>query len=92
VASNLSLEDFVFSAGGGFLFGAVAGYAIKHKTWNEFASQIQGPAAKLDPGYTCLKLSPQRQMPELSSLNFILRKETDIEHEKDEKINELRAH
>jgi uncharacterized membrane protein (Fun14 family) len=29
VASNLLLEDFVFSAGGGFLFGAVAGYAIK---------------------------------------------------------------
>jgi len=29
VASNLPLEDFVFSAGGGFLFGAVAGYAIK---------------------------------------------------------------
>jgi uncharacterized membrane protein (Fun14 family) len=29
VASNLSLEDFVFSVGGGFLFGAVAGYAIK---------------------------------------------------------------
>jgi len=25
----LPLEDFVFSAGGGFLFGAVAGYAIK---------------------------------------------------------------
>ena len=29
MASNLPLEDFVFSAGGGFLFGAVAGYAIK---------------------------------------------------------------
>jgi uncharacterized membrane protein (Fun14 family) len=29
VASNLPVEDFVFSAGGGFLFGAVAGYAIK---------------------------------------------------------------
>jgi uncharacterized membrane protein (Fun14 family) len=29
VASNLLVEDFVFSAGGGFLFGAVAGYAIK---------------------------------------------------------------
>jgi uncharacterized membrane protein (Fun14 family) len=29
VASDLPLEDFVFSAGGGFLFGAVAGYAIK---------------------------------------------------------------
>jgi uncharacterized membrane protein (Fun14 family) len=25
----LPLEDFVFSVGGGFLFGAVAGYAIK---------------------------------------------------------------
>ena len=25
----MPLEDFVFSAGGGFLFGAVAGYAIK---------------------------------------------------------------
>jgi len=25
----LPVEDFVFSAGGGFLFGAVAGYAIK---------------------------------------------------------------
>jgi uncharacterized membrane protein (Fun14 family) len=25
----LSVEDFLFSAGGGFLFGAVAGYAIK---------------------------------------------------------------
>jgi uncharacterized membrane protein (Fun14 family) len=29
VASSLPLEDFVFSTGGGFLFGAVAGYAIK---------------------------------------------------------------
>jgi len=29
VTSSLPLEDFVFSAGGGFLFGAVAGYAIK---------------------------------------------------------------
>ena len=29
MASNLPLEDFVFSAGGEFLFGAVAGYAIK---------------------------------------------------------------
>ncbi len=25
----MPLEDFLFSAGGGFLFGAVAGYAIK---------------------------------------------------------------
>jgi uncharacterized membrane protein (Fun14 family) len=25
----LLLEDYVFSAGGGFLFGALAGYAIK---------------------------------------------------------------
>jgi uncharacterized membrane protein (Fun14 family) len=25
----LSLEDLIFSAGGGFLFGAIAGYAIK---------------------------------------------------------------
>jgi uncharacterized membrane protein (Fun14 family) len=25
----LPVEDFLFSAGGGFLFGAVAGYAIK---------------------------------------------------------------
>jgi len=25
----LPVEDFIFSAGGGFLFGAVAGYAIK---------------------------------------------------------------
>jgi uncharacterized membrane protein (Fun14 family) len=25
----LSIENLVFSAGGGFLFGAVAGYAIK---------------------------------------------------------------
>jgi uncharacterized membrane protein (Fun14 family) len=29
VASNLALEDFVFSAGGGFLFGTAAGFAIK---------------------------------------------------------------
>jgi uncharacterized membrane protein (Fun14 family) len=29
VASKLPVEDFLFSAGGGFLFGAVAGYAIK---------------------------------------------------------------
>jgi uncharacterized membrane protein (Fun14 family) len=29
VAYELPVEDFVFSAGGGFLFGAVAGYAIK---------------------------------------------------------------
>jgi uncharacterized membrane protein (Fun14 family) len=29
VASNLSLEDFGFSAGGGFLFGTAAGFAIK---------------------------------------------------------------
>ena len=27
--NNLSTENLVFSAGGGFLFGAVAGYAIK---------------------------------------------------------------
>jgi len=25
----LPVEDFIFSAGGGFLFGAVAGYTIK---------------------------------------------------------------
>jgi len=29
VGFELSVKDFVFSAGGGFLFGAVAGYAIK---------------------------------------------------------------
>jgi uncharacterized membrane protein (Fun14 family) len=29
VSNKLSLENLVFSAGGGFLFGAVAGYAIK---------------------------------------------------------------
>lgn len=29
MASNLSLEGFLFSAGGGFLFGAAAGFAIK---------------------------------------------------------------
>ena len=29
MASKLPVEDFLFSAGGGFLFGAVAGYAIK---------------------------------------------------------------
>ncbi|MDQ6862425.1 MAG: hypothetical protein M3044_01235 [Thermoproteota archaeon] len=29
MVSNLSLEDFLFSAGGGFLFGAFAGYAIR---------------------------------------------------------------
>jgi uncharacterized membrane protein (Fun14 family) len=28
-ASDLPVEEFLFSAGGGFLFGAVAGYAIK---------------------------------------------------------------
>ena len=28
-ASELPAEDFLFSAGGGFLFGAIAGYAIK---------------------------------------------------------------
>ena len=29
MSSSLPLEDFVFSVGGGFLFGAVARYAIK---------------------------------------------------------------
>ena len=29
VASKLQIEEFVFSAGGGFLFGIAAGYAIK---------------------------------------------------------------
>jgi uncharacterized membrane protein (Fun14 family) len=29
VASNLPLEDFVFSTGGGFLLGPAAGFAIK---------------------------------------------------------------
>ena len=29
MAFELPIENFVFSAGGGFLFGAVAGYAIK---------------------------------------------------------------
>jgi uncharacterized membrane protein (Fun14 family) len=29
VLNNLSIENLIFSAGGGFLFGAVAGYAIK---------------------------------------------------------------
>ena len=29
LTSELPVEDFVFSAGGGFMFGAVAGYAIK---------------------------------------------------------------
>ena len=29
MASNLSLEDFVFSAGSGFLFGTAAGYALR---------------------------------------------------------------
>jgi uncharacterized membrane protein (Fun14 family) len=28
----LPIKDFLFSAGGGFLFGAVAGYAIKRVT------------------------------------------------------------
>ncbi len=30
-SSDLAVEDFLFSAGGGFLFGAVAGYAIVMK-------------------------------------------------------------
>jgi uncharacterized membrane protein (Fun14 family) len=29
VASELQIEEFVFSAGGGFLFGVLSGYAIK---------------------------------------------------------------
>jgi len=29
MTSELPVEDFLYSAGGGFLFGAVAGYAIK---------------------------------------------------------------
>jgi uncharacterized membrane protein (Fun14 family) len=29
VASELQIEEFAFSAGGGFLFGALAGYAIR---------------------------------------------------------------
>src|SRR5215467_812061 len=29
LTSDLPVEDFLFSAGGGFLFGAVSGYAIK---------------------------------------------------------------
>jgi uncharacterized membrane protein (Fun14 family) len=29
VVSELQIEEFVFSAGGGFLFGTVTGYAIK---------------------------------------------------------------
>jgi uncharacterized membrane protein (Fun14 family) len=29
LTSELPVEDFLFSVGGGFLFGAVAGYAIK---------------------------------------------------------------
>jgi uncharacterized membrane protein (Fun14 family) len=29
VASELQIDEFVFSAGGGFLFGAAAGFAIK---------------------------------------------------------------
>ena len=29
MASELQIEEFVLSAGGGFLFGAVTGYAIK---------------------------------------------------------------
>jgi uncharacterized membrane protein (Fun14 family) len=29
VASELQIEEFVFSVGGGFLFGALAGYAIR---------------------------------------------------------------
>jgi uncharacterized membrane protein (Fun14 family) len=29
MSNNLPLENLVFSGGGGFLFGAVAGYAIK---------------------------------------------------------------
>jgi len=29
LTSELPVEDFLFSAGGGFLFGAVTGYAIK---------------------------------------------------------------
>jgi uncharacterized membrane protein (Fun14 family) len=29
LTSELPVEDFLFSAGGGFLFGAVAGYSIK---------------------------------------------------------------
>jgi uncharacterized membrane protein (Fun14 family) len=28
-SSELPVEDFIFSTGGGFLFGVVAGYAIK---------------------------------------------------------------
>jgi hypothetical protein len=31
LTSELSVEDFIFSAGGGFLFGAVAGYAIRQQ-------------------------------------------------------------
>ncbi len=29
ISSELQIEEFVFSAGGGFLFGAVVGFAIK---------------------------------------------------------------
>jgi hypothetical protein len=53
------------------------------KTWNEFAGSIQGPAANIPNGYTCLKLTAKKERPELSSLNFILRNSSDFEEAND---------
>lgn len=51
------------------------------KTWNNFADSLLGPGSRLPPYYLCYKISKDKEMAELSSMNFILRNDTDWEEE-----------
>ncbi len=61
------------------------------KTWNRFADSMLGPASTLSHDYTCLKISKKEEMVELSSMNFILRNESDFDEESQKEIVNLIA-
>ena len=59
------------------------------KTWNNFADNLLGPGSGLPPEYLCLKISRDKELAELSSMNFILRNDTDWEKENDSRTVDL---
>jgi hypothetical protein len=59
------------------------------KTWGNFADKLQGSESKIVSTNTCLVFKKVSEAASLSSLNFILRNDTDFDVEEDERIEAL---
>lgn len=61
------------------------------KTWGDFADNLQGPAARFLSDKLCIKFTKGKESSSLSSLNFLLRNDTEYDVEEDERITNLVA-